>query len=433
MDEIRNALRRFDVPLESSKAVGFGLWVLYAVIMFLSFYSSFVYTPQLRRIRHENKELRLPRLYFCPADRNDVTGFMWHSAECILKFREERQLCGVSSKAYKGREPEDLKGNGNPDDRASQAGGTCLEFNLNVIGVREEMSAAWNEIHLRAAFAPPDGFAQGHDDLEEIELGYEPTDVELVAETMSVTEFYAPLIRLPFFYTPATRLPNAQGLLPPAPGVATRAFLRRQLESYNTEIKTHWEAYGMVQIPLKNASVPLQKVSALLAVPPRLAVAHIVITVQDFAEFDLEEVSTLLPFLQLVGSIAGVGAALALYLNINVRKLPFSMYQRGSGHGPDIEMASEYVAVARDEQDSEGEQSALLRPPRQGGGSEGHTADRDRQSAQQRRHRAQQGTSEDEEDDEEGPSRVALLRGDESSPRDLIATMTPTSRRIDGL
>mmetsp|Transcript_26206 Transcript_26206/g.66913 ORF Transcript_26206/g.66913 Transcript_26206/m.66913 type:complete len:377 (+) Transcript_26206:169-1299(+) len=282
------------------------IWFLYAFMMLQHFYDTAVRVPRTQRVMVENRELRLPRLYFCPADRGHVTGFQWHSFECTLSYRDEHRSCPARLQAYNGRTPKAFGRTPDGDGFADQHGGECLEFATHMIGVREEWSAAWNQVTLRAAFSPAPVEGLG-DALQEVELGYLPVEWEVGEKDETAQRYYYPLLRVPFFFL------SQNGY---EPGVATRSFLAREVDKGLTAEGKYWYTYGAMQIAVVNASTPDQSlVGTSSMLPQRQGVVHVVLTVDDFEEYDFQELSCFFPLLEALGSIAGVGAVLVLVLN----------------------------------------------------------------------------------------------------------------------
>jgi hypothetical protein len=181
-------------------------WVCYVGLTMQHFYDTAVLTPQTQRVTRNVKELRLPRLYFCPADRGHMDGFEWASFECTLSYKDERRSCPGRLQSFQGRTPRSFKGSSGkramgdgPGEMGESQGGQCLEFGTHRIGVREEWSAAWNEITLRAAFTPADTTGIS-DALWEVELGYLPVEWEMGMKSSTVERYYYPLLRVPFFF-----------------------------------------------------------------------------------------------------------------------------------------------------------------------------------------------------------------------------------------
>lgn len=292
-------MRLFGRVSTFSLAIAFSGWLCYVCLMVQHFYNTAIRVPQTQRVARETTELRLPRLYFCPADRGRMAGFRWVSFECKLSYKDENRTCPARLQAFRGREPEEFRGSIAAQEAGKEQGGECIEFGTHMVGVREEWSAAWNEITLRAAFHPA-SIAGVADALQEVELGYLPVEWEIV--TGHVQRYYYPLLRIPFFF--GSRV-----------GVATRVFLSREVDRGLASAGKYWFTYGAIQIAVVNASTPNQAFIGAPAVSSeRLAVAHVVLTLEDFQEFDFQVVSGFYPMLGTLGQICGVGAMLAFLL-----------------------------------------------------------------------------------------------------------------------
>jgi len=289
-------------------AVGTSIWVFYSVVELQHFYDTAVKVPPTQRVSREVPELRLPTLYFCPADRGRASGFQWHSYDCKLSYREEHRSCPARLEAYTGREPEEFRGppDGEGMGKANKNGGQCLEFGTHMIGVREEYSAAWNEVTLRAAFHPPS--VEGLEDaLQEMELGYLSVEWEVGQQDSTTERYYYPLLRVPFFFLPETGYES---------GVATRLFLAKEVDRGLTAAGKYWYTYGAMQIAVVNASMPEQSPPGAPYIPPQklLGVVHVVITLEDFELYTFQVISGFFPLMATVGQIAGVGALVAFIL-----------------------------------------------------------------------------------------------------------------------
>lgn len=289
-------------------AIGASFWLFYSVVELQHFYDTAVKVPPTQRVAREVSELRLPTLYFCPADRGRAKGFQWHSFECKLSYREEHRSCPARLQAYRGRTPEEFRGTPGGDGlaKANAKGGECLEFGTHMIGVREEYSAAWNEVTLRAAFHPPS--VEGLENaLQEVELGYLPVEWEVGQHDTTTERYYYPLLRVPFFFL------SQNGY---EPGVATRVFLAKEVDRGLSAAGKYWYTYGAMQIAVVNASTPEQSFAGAPYLPPQklLGVVHIVITLEDFELFTFQVISGFFPLMATLGQIAGVGALVAFIL-----------------------------------------------------------------------------------------------------------------------
>lgn len=291
--------------------VGCVLWIIYASLEFRHLYLNAIRVPPTQRIVRNIEEVRLPHLYFCPADRGRLKGFQWHSYECLLTYKDDRKNCPAWLQSYRGRTPEVFRGNG--------SGGACLEFGTHMIGIRREWSAAWNEITLRAAFnAEPDTGLS--DNLQEVELGYLPVEWDIGAPKTTAERFYYPLLRVPLFFLTRSKRPEG--------GVATRSFIAKEVDRGLKRGGRYWYTYGTMQIAVLNASLPAQTFEGASFMPPgRVGVVHVVLSLEDFEEFDFEVVSCLYPLLSFFGEIAGVAALLAWVFTV-----PFTACRRGSKH-----------------------------------------------------------------------------------------------------
>jgi len=363
----RNMRLRGGVP-GLSLALAFSGWLCYVGLVLEHWYDTSVRVPQTQRIAREVKELRLPRLYFCPADRGRMEGFQWASYECKLAYKDQHNVCDARIQAFKGRTPEEFRGSvgergksgkreiGKGDGEAGEEpGGQCLEFSTEFVGVREEWSAAWNQVILRASFHVPsmEGIS---DALQEVELGYQPVEWERGSENVGFKKYYYPLLRVPFFFNsigsyaqdPAVATP------PPTPGVATRMYIAREIDKGLSMAGKFWYAYGAMQIAVVNSSTPQRS----LADAPygtlnrRLGVVHVVLTLEDFEEFDFKVVSGFFPFLGMLGQIAGMAAFMALWL-FGSKRIPGESedeLELGSRKRHD----SEYKRVDRPDDDDDG-------------------------------------------------------------------------------
>jgi len=284
-------------------AIGAGLLFLYVCLEWQHIYETALRVPPTQRVVRDASQLRLPTLYFCPADRSRSKGvFEWNSYDCLLSYKTDHTTCPAKLQNYEGQSPsvlhDGVKGSG------AGAGGQCLEFGTHMIGVKEEHSAAWNEITLRASFHPPEDTHMANV-LQEVELGYLPAEWQRGMRGSSEDEYYYPLLRVPIFY--ATQGANAVG-------VATRTFISKEVDRGLKKAGRYWYTYGAMQIAVENATLPKQHlVAAGQAGSGKrpLGVVHVVITLEDFQEFDFQVVSAFFPMLGTLGEVAGVAALLA--------------------------------------------------------------------------------------------------------------------------
>jgi len=279
----------------------------YACLQLRHFYDTAVLVPPTQRRVRDVQELRLPRLYFCPADRGRVVDFRWRSFECLLTYKDDHTTCPARIQGYRGRTPSEFAGHSD-----GEKGGECLEFGTHMIGVRREQSAAWNEISLRAAFDPGPGTGMPNA-LREVELGYLPASWSLGSGEQALERFYYPLLRVPVFFVDASTSGDG-GLRAPHPlpqGVATRTYLGKEVDRGRTHAGRYWYTYGAMQLAVENVTMPAQNfMGADLSAKSRVGVVHVVVTLEDFEEFDFQVVSPFFPFMGLIGQLAGVGALL---------------------------------------------------------------------------------------------------------------------------
>lgn len=356
------------VSFSCTLALGLALWLCYVLALLRHFYDSAIRVPQTQRVARDVAELQLPRLYFCPADRGHMEGFRWASFECQLSFKDEHRTCPARLQAFKGRTPEQFRGKlsgqrailseGEAPQESEEQGGECLEFGTHSIGVRREWSAAWNEVTLRAAFHPPSTVGYG-DSLQEVELGYLPV-VWALDEASPPEHFYYPLLRVPFFFNQGVQY--APGMTPgPINGVSTRMFLGREVDKGLTAAGESWYSYGAMQLAVTNASTPQSHFvgSPDESLERRLGVVHIVITLEDFEEFDFVVASAFHPLLAVVGQAAGLGALLAVML-LGTRRGGSTSHDLDSFKDPSGGPEYARVAAREDDEDSGEEAEALL-------------------------------------------------------------------------
>lgn len=300
----------------STIACGIALWLLFVL---LELHHLCLTEPPTQHVERDLDLLRLPPLYFCPTN----TSLKWHSFECLLSFKDDRNNCPVRLQFYRGLTPTYFQGHGGDGHAA------CLEFGTHMIGVRAEWSAAWNEITLRASFELEEGPGRA-DALQEVELGYLPSEWQIGARSSSLNRYYYPLLRVPmFFLTPPSR----------GPGVATRTYLAEEFDRSLAEIGQYFYTYGGIQIPITHASMPIQGffVDDVHVVDwlvndtgRRFGVVHVIITLEEFQAFEFRETTRFFPLLKAVGSITGVGALL-FWLLVG-RSVWSSHKQRGTGN-----------------------------------------------------------------------------------------------------
>ncbi|CAE7870850.1 atpE [Symbiodinium necroappetens] len=172
------------VPL----AVAIFLLVIYVTVLLVRFEDTLL-APPTQRVMRDIAVVRLPRLFFCPADRYRQAGVIWNSYECSLSYKMEVAQCDARLQHFGGEEPQDFQHGKNWSD-------SCLEFQTHRIGVKQEWNAAWNEISLKAAFLQPTHVAGETDMIQEVELGYLPREWEVGSEPSTIEHFYSPLIRV---------------------------------------------------------------------------------------------------------------------------------------------------------------------------------------------------------------------------------------------
>ncbi|CAE7887862.1 atpE, partial [Symbiodinium microadriaticum] len=183
------------VPL----AVAIFLLVIYVTVLLVRFEDTLL-APPTQRVMRDIAVVRLPRLFFCPADRYRQAGVIWNSYECSLSYKMEVAQCDARLQHFGGEEPQDFQHGKNWSD-------SCLEFQTHRIGVKQEWNAAWNEISLKAAFLQPTHVAGETDMIQEVELGYLPREWEVGSEPSTIEHFYSPLIRVPIYQPDRLWLP----------------------------------------------------------------------------------------------------------------------------------------------------------------------------------------------------------------------------------
>eukprot|EP00913_Durusdinium_trenchii_P013471 g12651.t1 len=215
----------------------------------------------------------------------------------VLLVRFEDTLsdkCSARIQHFGGEEPETFKHGANWSS-------ACLEFGTHKIGVKQEWSAAWNEISLKAAFLLP---AHG-DTKDEIELGYLPKEWEVGEAPSTIEHYYAPLIRVPIFQPPLDSHASD--------GIATRMYLAEQEDHGRHEAGDFWYVYGASSMPVVNATMPeyrfFEKDGEWVRAPKsRRALAHIVITLEDFTKYEYRVQPVIYPLLSLFSQVSGVCA-----------------------------------------------------------------------------------------------------------------------------
>lgn len=290
------------------------VWACYSALMLRHFYKTALEVPPTQRVVRNVEELRLPRLYFCPADRRRMGHLKWLAFECILTYRDDRTTCPARLQSYEGLAPDDFHqnhpeahGGGSPE---KYSGGECLEFGTHMIGIRKEWSASWNEISLRASFnVPPTvGVANA---LQEMELGYMPTEWIIGHRAHTIERWYYPLLRVPLFF-----LDQAQHTC-----VATRCYIAKEVDQGLAHTGRFWYSYGAVQVAVENATLPREPLTRESADVPqvhsaetsrRTGIVHVVVSIEDFQQYEFQVSSSLYPLLAVFGQIAGLGAVLLL-------------------------------------------------------------------------------------------------------------------------
>jgi len=284
--------------------------------MLRNFYKTALEVPPTQRVVRNVEELRLPRLYFCPADRRRMGHLKWLAFECVLTYRDDRTTCPGRLQSYEGLAPDDFHrnhpeahGGGSPE---KYPGGECLEFGTHMIGVRKEWSASWNEISLRASFSMPPT-AGVPNALQEMELGYMPTEWVIGHRKNTMEGWYYPLLRVPMFF-----LGQAKHTC-----VATRCYISKEVDRGLAHTGRFWYSYGAVQVAVENATLPtepLTRTRETLDVPQvqsaeashRTGIVHVVVSIEDFQQYEFQVSSSLYPLLAVLGQISGLGAVLLL-------------------------------------------------------------------------------------------------------------------------
>jgi len=234
-----------------------------------------------------------------------------------------------------------------------------------MIGVREEYSAAWNEITMRASFRPARAVGAANA-LQEVELGYLPAEWVIGSREATVERSYYPLLRVPVFFLDT----GSQGF-----GVATRAYLAKEVDRGRRYAGRYWYTYSAMQLAVENATMPPQSfVGAGLRPEGRVGVVHVVITLEDFEEYDFQVISPFFPFLGVLGQVAGIGALLWLLMDLRQRG---GRAAKVSGlEGGSNGFSSSYGEVSTREPAEEEEAEALLgtEAPRKDRASRGEEA-----------------------------------------------------------
>lgn len=297
--------------------LGLATFILYTWVQLRVFWETSVKVPRYRRVPRELAEIRLPALYFCPADRGRANALRWHSFDCTLSFRSQQRNCSAFVRQYRGEAPDEFRGA--PGGR----GGECVEFGTHAVDVVREFSASWNEIVLRASFFTETG-PTTPDALREVELGYLEEEWRPGMREGTLDRFYYPLLRLPFY-----------NLGKGGSGAATRTFMAEEMQRDLHGVDRYWYAYGTTQLQVENPSLPSggvfptsaldeepaavsttlpHTVSAAWTGTGHVGVAHAVLTLEDFTEFVYDREALIIPFLSVFGEIAGVGSVVAWFL-----------------------------------------------------------------------------------------------------------------------
>lgn len=307
---------------------------LYTTIEFLHSFDALVGPQATQRVVRDMDQVRLPRLYLCPADRSRSAPLRWHSYECGLSYKEESVSCSAWLQQYRGWSPSSFGGH------AGGGGGECLEFNTNDTGIRKEWSAAWNEITLRAAFDAWSGSSHSvgaTDVLREVEIGYLPEEWRSPSGEISADKgAYYPLLRVPFFLlSPGGR----EGA-----GVATRTFISEELDRGRRYSGKYWYTYGNTQVSVEDPSLPrfalYNEGSLEHTASDPLGIVHVILTIEDFARFEFEVVSAWYPFLGAAGQIAGAWSLLACVLRGFLPGRPRTIASLGE-QGSDLDFGGE--------------------------------------------------------------------------------------------
>ncbi|CAL1158270.1 unnamed protein product [Cladocopium goreaui] len=266
-------------------AVGILFFVIYFTVLLVRFEDTLL-APPTQRVARDVSVVRLPRLYFCPANRFKQARMIWSSYECSLSYKLENDQCSARIQHYGGDEPQVFRHGANWSS-------ACLEFGTHRIGVKQEHSAAWNEISLKAAFLlPVHGLLE--DVFEEVELGYLPREWEVGDAPSTIEHYYAPLIRVPLF--------KPSSLSKPSPGVVTRMYMAEEEDHGRHEAGDYWYA----TVPEQSF---LQEPGEWVKAPEsRRAIAHVVITLEDFTKYEYRVQPVIYPLLSLFSQLSGVAA-----------------------------------------------------------------------------------------------------------------------------
>jgi len=220
-------------------------------------------------------------------------------------------MCPARLQSYSGLAPDDFHRDAD-GGRSSEkySGGECLEFGTHMIGVREEWSASWNEISLRASFkaSPTVGIPNA---LQEMELGYMPAEWISGHRKDTIERWYYPLLRVPMFF-----LDKAQHTC-----VATRCYIAKEVDQGLAHTGHFWYSYGAVQVAVENATLPKEPLAREATDVPqvqsaevgyRTGIVHVVVSIEKFQQYEFQVSSALYPLLAVLGQIAGLGAVLLL-------------------------------------------------------------------------------------------------------------------------
>lgn len=348
-------------------AVSVFVAVVYCTMVLIHFERMMIASPT-ERVSRDQAIVRLPRLFLCPADRYRQPSLKWNSFECQLSFKTETGQCRARLQRFRGKEPEEFR---RPRSNMTHE---CLEFSTHLIGVREEWSAAWNEITLKASFVQSPS-SPLTDVFQEMEIGYMPHEWEVGQNPSAIESYYSPMLRVPL-YRPAPDSSNG-------PGLATRVFLAEEIDRGKHSAGDYWYFYGATTVPTENATIPEQGFlhetrGEWIKVPGgRRGVVHVVVTLDDFEQFEYRLVSPLWGFLLCIGQISGVMAMFAWAFF----RSPFAgkgKASRNSDHPPGQEPCQDeedgqmqsavsepaggrYRSVAATEEGEEEEQESLLK------------------------------------------------------------------------
>eukprot|EP00931_Biecheleriopsis_adriatica_P044211 TRINITY_DN25269_c0_g1_i1.p1 TRINITY_DN25269_c0_g1~~TRINITY_DN25269_c0_g1_i1.p1 ORF type:complete len:386 (+),score=59.21 TRINITY_DN25269_c0_g1_i1:93-1250(+) len=313
-------------------AIAVFFMVIYVTMMLVHFEDALM-APPTERVARDMSVVRLPRIYLCPADRYRQAGVLWNSYDCKLTFKREVGNCPARLQLFGGEEPQEFRG------RPSSGGnktGECLEFGTHDVGVKEEWSAAWNEITLKASFVQRPPRTPGTDVLQEMELGYLPQEWEVGEKPSTIESYYAPLLRVPV-YRPASGRSHTTG-------VATRVFLAEEQDRGRHEAGDYWYFYGATSLSVENASLPEQSFfhgsqgDWIEVKGGRRGVVHVVITLDDFVKYEYRLTSIVYTLLSLLGQLAGMAALFGWAFF----RSPFAMRNKSSKQGDDAGVPASY-------------------------------------------------------------------------------------------